>query len=149
MKSLFESATVAELKARLDVLGPESKRQWGKMNVAQALAHCSAVMEMALGDSRPPRLLIGRLIGPFFKSFYSNEKPFSQNSPTNQSFIVSDARDFGFERERLQSLIDRFFVGGAAGCTRHPHCFFGKLKAEEWATGMYKHLDHHFRQFGG
>ncbi|MEP6513238.1 MAG: DUF1569 domain-containing protein [Parafilimonas sp.] len=28
-----------------------------------------------------------------------------------------------------------------------PHPFFGKLKAEEWRTLTYKHLDHHLRQF--
>jgi Protein of unknown function (DUF1569) len=43
---------------------------------------------------------------------------------------------------------DRFAKGGAEGCTKHPHNFFGKLTPLEWATGMYKHLDHHLRQFG-
>jgi hypothetical protein len=28
------------------------------------------------------------------------------------------------------------------------HSFFGRLTPEEWATLMYKHLDHHLRQFG-
>jgi len=45
--------------------------------------------------------------------------------------------------------LDAIVVGaGPAGCTAHPHSFFGRLKPEEWATLMYKHLDHHLRQFG-
>jgi hypothetical protein len=48
----------------------------------------------------------------------------------------------------LRGLIDRFVASGPAGCTNHPHSFFGRLTPEEWAILMYKHLDHHLRQFG-
>ena len=41
-----------------------------------------------------------------------------------------------------------FHQGGEAKCTRHPHPFFGALTPAEWSRGMYKHLDHHLRQFG-
>jgi hypothetical protein len=61
---------------------------------------------------------------------------------------VNDERDLERERERLCGLIDRFAAAGPEGCTAHPHPFFGPLTAEEWATLMYKHLDHHLRQFG-
>jgi transposase InsO family protein len=60
----------------------------------------------------------------------------------------SDKRDLGKERGRLSGLIDKFAAGGAAGCTKNPHSFFGKVTPEEWAILMYKHLDHHLRQFG-
>jgi hypothetical protein len=60
----------------------------------------------------------------------------------------ADERDLGKERERLLGLIDKFAAGGAAGCTKNPHSFFGKMTPEEWAILMYKHLDHHLRQFG-
>jgi hypothetical protein len=33
-------------------------------------------------------------------------------------------------------------------CSQYPHPFFGPLKAEQWAILMYKHVDHHLRQFG-
>lgn len=75
MKTLFDRSAVVEIKQRLSALHPESERIFGKMDVAQALAHCSAGMEMALGDTLPPRLFIGRVIGPLFRSAYSNEKP--------------------------------------------------------------------------
>ena len=41
MKNLFEPATVEEVKQRMAQLRPDSERQWGKMNVAQMVAHCS------------------------------------------------------------------------------------------------------------
>ena len=63
MENLFEAATVEEVKERMAQLRPDSERLWGKMNPAQALAHCSAAMEMAVGEKVPPRILIGRLLG--------------------------------------------------------------------------------------
>ena len=45
MKNLYEPATVEEVKVRIAQLGPGSERQWGKMNAAQAMAHCATAME--------------------------------------------------------------------------------------------------------
>jgi hypothetical protein len=67
MKNLFEPATVDEIKQRLAQLQPEVAPLWGKMNPAQAVAHCTAGIELALGDRRPPRMLIGRVLGPVIK----------------------------------------------------------------------------------
>ena len=148
MKNLFEAAVVKEVKERMALLRPDSERQWGKMNPAQTLAHCSAAMEMAVGERTPPRILIGRLLGRFAKkSMIVNEKPMPRNVGTDKSLVVSDERDFVVERQRLREFIDRFAAGGPGACTRHPHFFFGRLTPEEWAALMYQHLDHHLRQF--
>jgi hypothetical protein len=149
MKNLYEPDTAKEVISRIDSLQPASQRQWGKMEVAQMLAHCSATMDMASGRLNPPRALIGRLIGPLFKSVLINEKPLGQNAPTDKKLKISDQRDFAREQEKLKQCVRRFHEGGEAGCTRHPHPFFGALLPHEWSRGMYKHLDHHLRQFGG
>jgi hypothetical protein len=149
MKNLFEAARVEEVKERMVRLRPDSERLWGKMNAAQALAHCSAGLELAVGDRIPPRLLLGRIIGRMVKPMaLGNDAPMRRNSPTVKDLVVQDKRDLGTERERLCGLIDRFAAAGPKGCTMHPHSFFGRLTPEEWATLMYKHLDHHLRQFG-
>jgi len=149
MKSLFEAARVEEIKKRIAQLRPDSERQWGKMNPAQALAHCSAAMGMAVGETRPPRILIGRLLGWLAKkSVIVNGEPMRRNSMTDKSVLVTDERDFEVERQRLGESIDRFAAGGSGICTKHPHFFFGPLTPVEWAALMYQHLDHHLRQFG-
>ena len=149
MKNLFEAATVEEVKARVLQLRPDSQRLWGKMNPAQALAHCTVAIEMAEGKVRPPRILIGRLLGPVAKkSLIVNGEPMRRNSPTDKSVLVTDERDFVVERQRLRESIDRFVAGGPGICTKHSHFFFGPLTPEEWAALMYQHLDHHLRQFG-
>jgi hypothetical protein len=149
MKNLFEAATADEVKARTVRLRPDSERQWGKMNAAQAVAHCAASMEMAVGDRLPQRMLLGRVMGGFVKPMLlGNDDPMRRNSPTMPGLVVSDERQLDTERARLCALIDRFAAGGTQGCTTHPHSFFGRLNPQEWAILMYKHLDHHLRQFG-
>jgi len=148
MKNLFQPETVDEVLARIDSLQSGSQRQWGKMDVAQMMAHCSATMDMASGRLNPPRLFIGRLIGPLARPIFTNEKPFSRNGPTDKSLLISDPRDFAREREQLKLKVRQFHEGGEAGCTRHPHPFFGAITPQNWSRGMYKHLDHHLHQFG-
>jgi hypothetical protein len=149
MKNLFEASRVEEVKERIARLRPDSQRQWGQMNAAQAVAHCSGGLELAVGDRIPQRLLLGRIIGRMVKPMaLGNDQPMRRNSPTMKDLVVRDERDLGTERERLCGLIDRFAAAGPNGCTTHPHSFFGPLTPEEWATLMYKHLDHHLRQFG-
>ncbi len=149
MKNLFGAAAANEVKERMAQLRPDSERLWGTMNVSQAIAHCSAGVEMAMGEIRPPRVLVGRIIGRIVKPLaLGNDEPMRRNSPTAKDLVVQDERDLAAERERLCGLIDRFVAAGPEGCTTHPHAFFGRLTPEEWAILMYKHLDHHLRQFG-
>jgi Protein of unknown function (DUF1569) len=149
MKNLFDPTAVDEIRTRLATLEPRNERQWGKMTAAQAMAHCAAAFDVASGNMLPPRAFPGRIIGPMIKRLVlRNDDPIRRNSPTMKELIIEDERDLGQERERLRVLIDRFAAAGPKGCTAHPHSFFGRLTPEEWAVLMYKHLDHHLRQFG-
>ena len=148
MKSLFEKDALDEIILRVDQLQPAAQRQWGKMDVSQMMAHCSAALDMASGELILPRLFIGRLIGPFIKPIYANDKPFSRNNPTDPKLVVSDSRDFLREQGLLKAKLRQFHEGGETRCTPHPHPFFGPLTPDQWGRGMYKHLDHHLRQFG-
>lgn len=148
MKSLLEKGSADEVLARIDKLQPATERQWGKMDVAQMMAHCCGALDMASGRLDLPRLFIGRVIGGWVRPIYSNDKPFSKNNPTAPKLVVSDQRDFQREREQLKVKVREFQEGGEAKCSRHPHPFFGTLTPDEWGRGMYKHLDHHLRQFG-
>ena len=59
MKNLFEKETINEVIGRIGNLQPAAQRQWGKMDVAQMMAHCSGVLDMASGRLNPLRTLIG------------------------------------------------------------------------------------------
>ena len=147
MKNLFEPSAVQELMTRIDHLNPGAQRQWGKMDGAQMMAHCSATMDMASGKLVAKRSLIGRIIGPRVRHVLTDDTPFPRNSPTAKELKVASS-DFAQERDRLKQCVRQFHEGGESQCTKHPHPFFGNITPLEWSTGMYKHLDHHLKQFG-
>jgi hypothetical protein len=150
MKNLFEAGRADELKVRVAQLRPESERVWGSMTPAQAMAHCAKSLEWATGERIPQRAgLVPRIMGRLIKPMvFKDDKPFYRNSPTAPDLIVHNQPNLETEQTRLCALIDRFAVAGSQGCTTHPHSFFGPLNPDEWAILMYKHLDHHLRQFG-
>jgi hypothetical protein len=152
MKNLFDPAQVEDVKRRIMSLHPESERQWGKMPLVLTLAHCTSGLQMAMGTINPKRApfpanVIGRLIKPLV---FGDDKPMRRNSPSSPELFKADATQCEFERERSQLIeaIDTFASTGAACCSQYPHPFFGPLKPQQWATLMYKHVDHHLRQFG-
>src|SRR5258708_23151057 len=105
MKNLFEAARVEEVKERIARLRPDSQRQWGKMNAAQAVAHCSAGLECAGGDRISSRVLLGRIIGRIVKPMaLRNDEPMLPSSPTAKVLVFQYERVVGTEIERLYRL---------------------------------------------
>lgn len=148
MKSFFNPADTQELVERINTLTPASQRLWGKMDVAQMMAHCSILLRIARGLDKPKRRLLGILLGWAVKKDYFSEKEYPRNSYTDPTFKVVDKKIFEEERQKLLDHITAFSATGAAGCTTHPNPFFGRLTPDEWAQGQYKHIDHHLKQFG-
>lgn len=148
MHTLFSIEQTEAIIGRIEQLTPESQAQWGKMNVNQMLAHCSCTMEVVRDQKHLKRLFMGYVMGGFFKKSFYNEKEFSRNSPTHPYFVQGDTAAFDEEKARLIGHLRAFQSGGQEKCTRKPHAFFGKLSPEQWGIGMYKHTDHHLRQFG-
>jgi hypothetical protein len=148
MKNLFDKDAYIEITSRLNSLTPQGKRQWGKMEVAQMMAHCKEAFKVPLSDKKMPRMFIGLLIGWVFKKKLYNDEPWKHNLPTAPNFIIKDERDFEKEKQALVVLIDQFYNGGPEKVGRFPHPMFGTFTPEQWGQSMYKHLDHHLMQFG-
>jgi hypothetical protein len=148
MNNLYNPSDVSEIIVRIDKLTPKSQGQWGKMNVAQMLAHCNVSMETAMGQNNMPRVLIARIIAPFLRKQVLGDKPFRKNSPTDKSYIFPVDLDFDEQKTKAKASIKKFCEGGTSKCTTYPHPFFGNFSPEEWARFQWKHIDHHLRQFG-
>ena len=148
MKSLLEPEVYEEVTTRIYHLQPEAKAQWGKMDVAQMMAHLQETFKVPLSDKPMPRMMIGRLIGWAIKPKLYNESPWKQNLPTAPDFIIKDQRDFPTEKLRLLNLMEQFHEAGPEGIGRYPHPMFGKFTKDQWGKAMYKHVDHHLQQFG-
>ena len=147
MKNIFDHMYTAEVLKRIDKLSPNSQPQWGKMDVAQMLAHCSSFQDIAMGNSFPPRSWLGIIVGRFAKQIIYNDKTLPHNMSTIPTILIADDREFDTEKEKLKQKIITFQNNGPEKCTTHPHPFFGELTSEQWGKGIYKHLDHHLKQF--
>lgn len=148
MENIYNKLHAAEILKRIENLSPNSKSQWGTMNVAQMLAHCSSFQDIPMGNASPPRYWLGRLVGKFAQPIFYNEKPLPRNMSTIPTIRILDDKDFETEKEQLKQKILTFQSNGPEKCSSHPHPFFGKFTPEQWGIGIYKHLDHHLRQFG-
>ncbi|MEO7766773.1 MAG: DUF1569 domain-containing protein [Ferruginibacter sp.] len=148
MKSLFNKISYDEIIQRLDKITPQSQRNWGKMEVAQMLAHVSQAFKVPLSKKKLPRIFLGRMLGWIIKTKLYNDSPWKQNLPTSPDFKITDGRVFENEKKNLYELVEAFHKAGPDGISKYPHPFFGNFTSDQWGKSMYKHLDHHLHQFG-
>lgn len=146
--SLWTTSDRATMEARIKALTSESRPLWGKMDVAQMLAHCQQPLRVAIGQLRLKRSLVGVLFGGMAKRSLLSGKPWGKGMPTAPEFRVTSQQDFERERRALLDIVRRFGEGGPASLTTQPHPFFGVLTPEQWNALQWRHLDHHLRQFG-
>lgn len=149
MKNVFNHEVTQELISRVNRLTPQTQPKWGKMNVAQMIAHCNVTYEMVYEDKhKKPGGLMKFFLKAFVKNTVVGEKPYKQSLQTAPQFIIADQRDFEQEKKRLiEFLIKTQQLGESHFEGKESHSF-GKLTAKEWNTMFYKHLDHHLKQFG-
>jgi hypothetical protein len=148
MKSIFESSTRDVLIERIHTLSPESKAQWGKMNVYQMLRHCTLWDEMVLRNKKYKRVFIGLLLGKvFLKNELKDDSPMRQNNPTIPALIITETSgDIESEKKKWISLMNEYSQYSFAD-NSFVHPFFGKMTKEQIGYHAYKHTDHHLRQF--
>lgn len=145
MKSIFEKKVVQELLTRIDTLTDGTQNQWGKMTAYQMLKHCTLSEEMYLGKKMYKRLFIGRLFGAMsLKSILKNDAVMKKNEPTHPEFKITGNGDFEAEKQKWKSLLQEYASFSNAGFI---HPFFGKMDKKQIGEYVYKHTDHHLRQF--
>lgn len=146
IKNLFEPTVKQDIINRISKLTPQAQQQWGKMNVAQMLAHVQVPMGVALGTHTVKGNWLMKLILPLFKKALYDEKPWKQGLPTDKTFVMTgQEKDFEKEKNSLLDMVNRFTESNMIN-EKHP--VFGKLTKEQWSKATWKHLDHHLKQFG-
>lgn len=149
MKSVFNQSDVNEIIARIDKLQASSQALWGKMGVAQMLAHCNVSYEMAYENIHPKPGAFQRFImKAFVKNIVVKDKPYKRSSQTAPAFIIQDDRNFENEKKRLIDYVNKTLQLGESHFQNKESHSLGRLNSSEWNTMFYKHLDHHLSQFG-
>ncbi len=147
MATLWNAADRRALVARLTPLTPSTGALWGTMNAAQMVTHCARAMRMALGDL-PVAPKKTPLRYPGIKHLIIYVLPIPKGAPTARELKpVAEEADFAAERDAIGGLVERFGRCDPGGVwPEHPA--FGSMSGRDWGTLAWKHLDHHFRQFG-
>lgn len=146
MESVFDKSTRAHLISRINSLNENSQPLWGKMNIYQMLKHCVLCEEMYLGKKKYKRTIPGRLFGKLaLKNLLRDETPLKRNEPTSPAFKISEPNgDVQAEKMKWMALVEEYEHFSNNG---FKHWFFGKMTKEQIGYFVYKHTDHHLRQF--
>jgi hypothetical protein len=146
MKTLWDAANVRELQGRLARLDAGADRRWGTMSAPQMMAHLVDAMRMAVGEIRVPSKNLPIRFTPL-KQLIIYCLPFPKGAPTAPQLISRPPADWPSESAMLATMIERFANRDQHGdWPEHPA--FGRLTGRQWGVLAYRHIDHHFRQFG-
>jgi hypothetical protein len=145
MKTIFDKSTREELINRINSLNENSTAHWGRMNVSQMLKHCNQWDEMALGKKKYKQSFLGKLFGKMALKNMMKDEPMKKNLPTVPSFIIKENIDVAEGKRKWIKSLDEYEQFSNDGFI---HPFFGAMTKENTGKVVYKHSDHHLRQFG-
>jgi hypothetical protein len=146
MKSVFNPAVHRELQDRVQRLMPRQPPRWGTMSAAQMVAHLTDSLKMASGELEVAPKKVAIRFSPL-KELLIYVLPIPRGVPTAPELIARKPGEWTAEiaslREQLNGLVER---GAEALVPSHPA--FGSMSPKQWGVLVYRHMDHHLRQFG-
>lgn len=149
LPNIYKQETTELLLNRIAKLTPQTQPGWGKMDVAKMLAHVNVSYDLYEGRTIVKTPFLKKLLlKAFVKPIVVSEKLYPKNSRTAPIFIISSDKDFEKEKAKLINNIQTVHAKGEAHFEGKDSSSFGVLTAIEWNNMFYKHLDHHFNQFG-
>ncbi|MHA4846171.1 DUF1569 domain-containing protein [Flavitalea antarctica] len=147
MKNIRNEEDYAEIKLRIAGLNERNIRRWGKMDLLQMLAHCTMQLKLALGEvpseTQGPSFMRSRLGKWMLLS--AIPWPKGAQTPAEMNTDLSSFSFSGIETGK-SDLLDHLEKARSHAALK-PHPFFGKLSQTEWGRLIYKHMDHHLKQF--
>lgn len=147
MISIFEPSAREALVRRLAALGPDTAARWGKFDATRMLAHVNDGLRMATGEL-PVKARPSFLRNAVVRYLVIYVFPFPKGAPTAPELLArSDRAEFNVERAAFAELLAK--VGSQGGRVAWPdHPAFGPMTRKDWGVLGYKHVHHHFTQFG-
>ncbi|HEY2848465.1 MAG TPA: DUF1569 domain-containing protein [Gemmatimonadaceae bacterium] len=144
--TLFHAASRQEIQHRLAQLPPDRTPRWGKLNAPRMVVHVADAMRMAFGELEAAPIM-APLRFPVLKQLAIYVLPWPRGSATSPELVARAPAAWNSEVVALSALVERFADVPAKGrWARHP--LFGSMSGRAWGVLMYRHCDHHFRQFG-
>jgi len=143
---MFVAADVEVLLLRIRRLPPTAKRKWGTMTLDGMFVHSRQALELYMGDFTLPS--VRHWYTPIARLHALSRFNFPRDIKLPYDLPDSTNADLETERDRLIEAVKRY--ASLPIDYRIPeHPMLGKFKREEAGRFVYKHTDHHLRQFGG
>jgi hypothetical protein len=122
-------------------------RQHGVRKAEPGATSRIAAMQMAIGDLPVPSGGAPKFLRfPPLRHAIIHWLPFPKSAPTAPELLAREAAKHHEEVEALIALIDKAVAHQPHGRWQE-HPTFGVLTTRTWGALMYRHLDHHLRQF--
>ena len=147
MKSVWNARDHGDLRDRVQRLTPASSAQWGRMNAPQMVAHLTDSLRMASGELHAEPKNMPLLRYPPMKQLIIYCLPFPKGAPTAPELLARKPGAWTEEVGLLRDELDQFVRRGPAATVK-VHPAFGRLSGKAWGTLVYRHIDHHLKQFG-
>jgi hypothetical protein len=146
MSSIFNKKDNQAIIDRINLLTAESKPLWGKMTADQMCKHCTCALNIAFDKQDVKVNFAMRFLGKLLKNKVFNGD-FKKNSPTAKEFVFTTQFDLETSKKEFATGFAQFSKGhDVIKIMNHP--FWGKMTYEDWDKLMWKHADHHLKQFG-
>ena len=144
----FFNVDVPQLLGSLESTTPNL---WGSMNAVQMLDHLIAGTRLFMAKKEVPLEVPEEKLDRY-KAFLMSDKNFMEGAPKPEPYKGYEGRageDMRHLKEEFLKVLTAFDLQTQTDpdfwCI-HPS--FGKLNAEETRQLQYKHIRHHFQQFG-
>jgi hypothetical protein len=116
------------------------------MNAPQMVAHLMNWAQMSSGELTTRPMRVPLRYTPL-KQLVIYWLPFPKGIPTAPELVAREPAEWAMETAALRAHIASFAT--AESTTQWPlHPAFGQLTPRAWGVLCYRHIDHHFRQFG-
>lgn len=148
MEGILTKNNIALFIQRTEKIQEHTPANWGKMNAAQMFQHVNKSVQSLFDDTKIKRMFMGRIIGKLIlNKAIKDEQPIVKNSPTAPSFVSDKSVDFNKEKATWISYLEKFSKLNEKELEGKIHPFFGKMTGKQWNVLIYKHIDHHLKQF--
>lgn len=147
--NIYSKEATETLVERVNKLNNTHAANWGKMDVAQMLAHCNVTYEMAFDQNfKKSSPFLRFILKNLVKKGLVNDQPLKKNSSTATEMVIKTSKNFEEEKSKLIAHLQKTVKMGEAFFDGKDHPGFGVMTKDEWNNFYYKHLDHHLTQFG-
>jgi hypothetical protein len=147
MPTFWDSAARDALCRRVEQLTPDARAQWGKFTASKMVAHLNDALRMATGDLPVAPKNLPLRFWPI-KQLVIYVLPFPKSAPTAPELLArGEAAELHTEQAAFRGLASHV-AAKAADETWPPHPAFGDLSHKAWGVLIWRHTDHHLRQFG-